>query len=359
MEIVTPHFPNVLGEPPNASLVSLSTVWKYVTTSSKSSISLTVMIFENENSYTGKELALLLSHIPEVRVLRFTKRNHLYESLGIKDKWPAAGYFTPDLQSGLIPIPPNTDIVSSLKSAVLKLVHSDSDPGVSPSKQADPAAQIAMIETGMKEAEQDGVSKQENNLEEPASSASDDTVSLEDLIHSVRNSLRNEVGLRKVIEGEKLKVLKQYVHVLGQLFPADRRELIVFFKKLDAWLEQQENEVLVNEYLDKLTELEVELHPWDIDVSSWANCKGTVPGRRGYTCSLWRLFHTLTVLSAQKSEEIPVLPIIYGYVREFFGCTECVKHFTKMVQDEGALMITTARAQALWLWRAHNKVNIR
>jgi hypothetical protein len=30
--------------------------------------------------------------------------------------------------------------------------------------------------------------------------------------------------------------------------------------------------------MDKLSELEMEFHPWDIEVNSWGNCKGSVPG---------------------------------------------------------------------------------
>lgn len=30
--------------------------------------------------------------------------------------------------------------------------------------------------------------------------------------------------------------------------------------------------------MDKLTELELELHPWDIDVNTWSHCRGSMPG---------------------------------------------------------------------------------
>lgn len=82
-------------------------------------------------------------------------------------------------------------------------------------------------------------------------------------------------------------------------------------------------------------------------------------GRRGYPCGLWSLFHTLTVVCLEKNQQFPVLDAIHGYVKEFFGCKECSGHFTKMVADDGALMITPIKDQVVWLWRAHNKVNQR
>lgn len=356
MEKVILHFPNILGEV-NSTPTSLSDVWNHVK-STGGSASLIILIFEGDKSPIGKELALGLSGFPEIRVLRFHSKNHIYKLLDFtKDDWPAAAHLLPNLRSGVIPIPKNRDIVGFLQSSALKLARKEGL-SLSPSRPAAPAAQIAIAEEDVKG---DGGAKEESHIEEPVDVASNsgDVVSLEDLIHAVRNSLRNEVGVFKTISGAKLTALKEYVHILGQLFPADRREMIVFLMKLDNWLGTPNDEVQVNEYLDKMTELELEFHPWDIDVITWAKCKGTVPGRRGYTCSLWRLFHSLTLLATQKSQEISVLPVIHGYVKEFFGCTECVKHFTKMVQDEGALSISAARAQTLWLWRAHNKVNLR
>lgn len=74
---------------------------------------------------------------------------------------------------------------------------------------------------------------------------------------------------------------------------------------------------------------------------------------------MWSLFHTLAAVAFQKNQQFPVLDAIHGYVKEFFGCKECSGHFTKLVADDGALMISSIRDQVLWLWKAHNKVNLR
>lgn len=73
-----------------------------------------------------------------------------------------------------------------------------------------------------------------NNLEEPSTSNS--VISIEDLLHAVRNALKNEVGLFKLISGAKLAALKNFLHTLSEFFPADRRETLIFLMKLSSWL---------------------------------------------------------------------------------------------------------------------------
>jgi hypothetical protein len=81
----------------------------------------------------------------------------------------------------------------------------------------------------------DSDAKDAGNIDEPASS-NGNVISMEDLIHAVRNSLRNEVGLLKQITGPKLQALKNYLHTLAEFFPADRREMMIFLVKLSTWI---------------------------------------------------------------------------------------------------------------------------
>jgi len=67
----------------------------------------------------------------------------------------------------------------------------------------------------------------------------------------------------------------------------------------------------------------------------------------------------LTIVALEKHEDSNVLPAIHGYVKEFFGCQECSEHFSKMVVRDNALELGSIREQALWLWKAHNEVNLR
>lgn len=68
---------------------------------------------------------------------------------------------------------------------------------------------------------------------------------------------------------------------------------------------------------------------------------GSVPGKRGYTCSLWTIFHYITVGSHAKflRKEIGdpnIAPlVIRDYVENFFSCSDCVDHFRKMAARIG------------------------
>ena len=91
---------------------------------------------------------------------------------------------------------------------------------------------------------------------------------------------------------------------------------------------------------------------------SWAACRGATDEARGYPCGLWLLFHTLVAHSVDASA-VATLRAIRGYVQHFFGCNACARHFAGMASDEALEGIDRTDAAALWLWRAHNAVNMR
>lgn len=103
----------------------------------------------------------------------------------------------------------------------------------------------------------------------------------------------------------------------------------------------------------------------------WIGCQGSAANRRGYTCGLWTLFHFITVQAAleapvvvaqarpARDDPLETLRAIHGYVKYFFGCSDCSQHFQTMA-DARRLWDVSGRDEAvLWLWRAHNEVNAR
>lgn len=89
------------------------------------------------------------------------------------------------------------------------------------------------------------------------------------------------------------------------------------------------------------------------------------------TCSVWQLFHGISVLIAIKYAPITVeeaLPMYRFMVNEFLSCDACRVHFVesydrclfgrcevlKAGSDEAQ-----AKALVLWLWRTHNAVSVR
>ncbi|RWS24744.1 sulfhydryl oxidase 1-like isoform X1 [Leptotrombidium deliense] len=96
----------------------------------------------------------------------------------------------------------------------------------------------------------------------------------------------------------------------------------------------------------------------------YIKCKGSQPDFRGYPCSLWSLFHTLTVAEYKQLLETDgnheVLYVMRDFIHTFFTCKYCAGHFWNMsaplLNEEKP---SFANSSVLWLWRGHNKVNKR
>lgn len=88
----------------------------------------------------------------------------------------------------------------------------------------------------------------------------------------------------------------------------------------------------------------------------WAQCRGTWPNTRGYTCGLWSAFHTLAARTTDASAAAD-LEVLRTAVDTFFDCEDCRSHFRSLrVNPEDT---RTRRDVQLWWWRAHNLVNER
>ena len=94
--------------------------------------------------------------------------------------------------------------------------------------------------------------------------------------------------------------------------------------------------------------------------AKWAACAGSQPKYRGYPCSLWTLFHTLTVNCGSSSglTGLDVLLRIQDYIKYFFSCDHCRKHFMAMSKNLKT-EVDSHNSAILWMWSRHNKVNKR
>lgn len=95
---------------------------------------------------------------------------------------------------------------------------------------------------------------------------------------------------------------------------------------------------------------------WAAYSSGWQTCRGTWPGKRGFTCGLWNLFHVLAARS-DDSSALSDLQVVRTAVLYFFDCEECRDHFEQIPTPDGD-HLSRSEAQ-LWWWRAHNNVNDR
>ncbi|XP_035270619.1 sulfhydryl oxidase 1 [Anguilla anguilla] len=185
-------------------------------------------------------------------------------------------------------------------------------------------------------------------------------VYMSDLESALHYSLRVELAAHPVISGEDLTALKRYVSVLAKYFPG-RPMVQNLLQSVDAWLKERgDSELLyssLQDMLDNTGQIPDAVLPEGV---KWVGCQGTQAHFRGYPCSVWTLFHVLTVQAMKTPGAAPleVLQALRGYVHSFFGCRYCASHFETMARENMNQVRSPATA-ALWLWYRHNRVNNR
>lgn len=100
---------------------------------------------------------------------------------------------------------------------------------------------------------------------------------------------------------------------------------------------------------------------WSEYANGWGACKGTWPGKRGYTCGLWTMLHTLAASGAAAGLDADTVRSDHDIMRAalwfFFGCDDCRDHFFRNpVRPED---VATPNAAQLWWWNVHNGVTAR
>ncbi|KAG8447504.1 hypothetical protein GDO86_014853, partial [Hymenochirus boettgeri] len=190
-------------------------------------------------------------------------------------------------------------------------------------------------------------------------------VDLESGLHYI---LRAELASHHMLEGEKLKTFKDFVTVLYKLFPG-RTHVMKLLETLHEWLVTMPLDKIPYDAILDLVNNKMRISGIFLtNRTQWVGCQGSKSHLRGYPCSLWKLFHCLTVQAAEKPDALAntafgqnpqaVLQTMRRYIREFFGCRECATHFETMAKDTIDDVRSLDEA-ALWLWSKHNVVNNR
>lgn len=180
-----------------------------------------------------------------------------------------------------------------------------------------------------------------------------------DLEQAIRYSLGHEVTQHQVIAGEYLSALRAFVSVLTRYYNFGNKNS--YKKLLDFLMEPSRTEVRG----DELQTFVNKLNPPIIHESRYVGCFSIKPGLRRFPCSLWSLFHHLTVqhldsdLKDADQDPLEVLHAMHGYIKHFFGCTECSKHFQEMAKRNHIWNVTSRDQAVLWLWSSHNEVSCR
>jgi thiol oxidase len=166
-----------------------------------------------------------------------------------------------------------------------------------------------------------------------------------------------------VLEGARYDAAVSWVEALAKSFPMEgnRQALALLegeIKKQSRW-EQTEWTAMLTQWQQNATETSFPTTLFESsEKKNWAYCTT-------YTCGVWTLFHTLSVSEVQAETALKpseIMAAIRLFVKYFFSCEECQKHF--MMANPESLLDRLAesdaegpRAVAIWIWKMHNKVN--
>uniref|UniRef100_A0A8C1XLA0 Sulfhydryl oxidase n=1 Tax=Cyprinus carpio TaxID=7962 RepID=A0A8C1XLA0_CYPCA len=304
----------------------------------------TAVIVEDKDSYIGREVILDLMPYEGLAVKRTLSSDKLLmEELGITSV-PSVYLFHPNGTHTIMNVPVNATLFLLLL------------PKTPPWKQS----------TSSLQRPQPGKNGLGTQVEWKVFEKS--KVYMADLESGLHYLLRVELATHKTLEGEELKTFKDFVTVVAKLFPG-RQSVVKLLETLLEWLVSLPLEKIPYDAILDLVNNKMRISGLYLSEQvQWVGCQGSSVALRGYPCSLWTLFHVLTVQAANRpdalantgfeDDPLAVLQTMRHYIGTFFGCQECGKHFEEMAQ-ESLNQIKTVDEAVLWLWRKHNQVNAR
>ncbi|XP_071328450.1 sulfhydryl oxidase 2 [Trachinotus anak] len=191
------------------------------------------------------------------------------------------------------------------------------------------------------------------------------TADLESALHYL---LRVELATHNTLEGEELKIFKDFVTLVAKLYPGGG-SVVKLMETLSDWLLSLPLQRIPYQAVLDLVDNKMRISGVFLGAElRWVGCQGSRAGLRGYPCSLWTLFHVLTVQhdatptalenTGLEGEVAPVLQVMRQYIRTFFGCEECGRHF-EQAAAVSMDRVESREQQILWLWNQHNMVNYR
>ncbi|XP_036953509.1 sulfhydryl oxidase 2 isoform X1 [Acanthopagrus latus] len=191
------------------------------------------------------------------------------------------------------------------------------------------------------------------------------TADLESALHYL---LRVELATHNILEGEELKIFKDFVMLVAKLYPGGG-SVVKLMETLSDWLLSLPLQRIPYQAVLDLVDNKMRISGVFLGAElRWVGCQGSRAGLRGYPCSLWTLFHVLTVQhdatptalenTGLEGEVAPVLQVMRRYIRTFFGCEQCGRHFEQAAADSME-RVQNREEQILWLWNQHNRVNYR
>lgn len=275
-----------------------------------------VLVYEPENSTVGIETILHFLRYPNIAVKRISDLEvaKKYEIDGSRYK-----IATVNRQGSIVPYAPLHELSASYKETIKSFLSSQHI-------TEKPETHNSAESTKAPEHHLEDKTKLMKIIEEVKRNKH--LVYQADLEMAIRNALHNEIPKSSNINGEKLLALQRFLAVLERYNPLGKsgRSLI---SQLAAFVSRHNQELSGEDFEVELKKLEKQLGPI-YSSSHFVGCAGSQSGFRGYSCSLWQLFHFMSVQAANmdKSQDpLEVLQAMHGYIKYYFGCTDCSEHF--------------------------------
>lgn len=149
-----------------------------------------------------------------------------------------------------------------------------------------------------------------------------------DLEQAIKYTIFHEIPKYNNISGETLLALKRYINVLNKYNPLGNNGR-QFLKKLNDYVKTHNHSIKGVDFESQAKTYASEYSPV-FSSKHYVGCVASKTGLRGFTCSLWKLFHFLTIQDAENDnsdDPLDILQAMHGYVKYFFGCTDCSNHF--------------------------------
>ncbi|CAD7078491.1 unnamed protein product [Hermetia illucens] len=298
-----------------------------------------IIIFEPENSTVGAQTILNFHQVKAVKIRRTTNAE-VAKKMGI-ETFNTIKILQRSSDSMSISLPNASS--STVKIAIDKflqdkhLVEGQNDTNKSTKTSVDDHGTLADI------------------LKQPRH-----TIYQADMEHALRYTIFHEIPAKATISGEKLLAVQRYLAVLSRYNPLGENGRR-FVDEMKNFAYSQNESLDGKKFQETALEYEKSLGPI-FSSSKWIGCIASKPGYRGYTCGLWTLFHSMTVQAAEDetaTDPLEVLQAMHGYIKNFFGCTDCAAHFQSMAARLKMWNVTSKDDAVLWLWNAHNQVNKR
>nr|CAI5854741.1 unnamed protein product [Callosobruchus analis] len=189
-----------------------------------------------------------------------------------------------------------------------------------------------------------------------------DQVYLGDLESAVRFSLKSEVFMKDVLNRTEVEALTEFIRLVQKYVPLTKQG-----KKLMTHIEYDLTHLetvtgaLIKQLIDIASKEDEHVFLTD---QRWIGCVGQSEAYRGYPCSLWKLFHYLTVNAALDPSVSffdggLIIQGMHAYIKHFFSCENCKNNFLAMAERRRYQSVVTKKEAVLWLWEAHNEVNQR